>query len=131
MSGEKNILLLLKGMTPVLNPGEYVFVTTNNANTIPLQEIIGMFKEKEGTTIILPREKADKLRLSYDYIASWITLKIHSSLEAVGLTAAFSSELAKHSISCNVIAGYYHDHIFVHKDNGEKAVKILEELSQR
>ena len=69
------------------------------------------------------------MNLSYQFIASWITLKIHSSLEAVGLTAAFSNELAKYNISCNVVAGYYHDHIFVDHKEGEETIKILTAFS--
>lgn len=130
MAGEKNLTILIKNMTPQLQNGDYVFSTTKAIDTILRDDVICEFKEKEGTTIILEREKADHYNLPYDYIASWITLKIHSSLDAVGLTAIFSSELAKHHISCNVIAGYYHDHIFVHKNDGEKAIKVLNQLSK-
>src|SRR4051812_24274525 len=116
MSGEKDLQQLLKTLKPELNEGEYVFCMVEDNKKINLEDVVGTFKEKEGITLILKKEKADQLLLSYSYIALWITLTVHSSLEAVGLTAAFSSALSKQGISCNVIAGYYHDHIFVGKD---------------
>jgi hypothetical protein len=129
MSGEMNLRNLIKEMKPVLNTGEYVFISLSNIDAISRSETIFEFKEKEGTTIVLEKLKADELHLSYQFIASWITLKIHSSLEAVGLTAAFSSELAKHNINSNVVAGFYHDHIFVDKKDGEEAIKVLTAFS--
>ncbi|WP_259066386.1 ACT domain-containing protein [Mucilaginibacter sp. X4EP1] len=129
MPGETNLTELLKTMCPTLNEGEYVFCTIPASQTIDPAVIIGSFKEKEGLTIILSNAEADKLNLTYTYIAAWITLTVHSSLEAVGLTAAFSAALAKESISCNVIAGYYHDHIFVAKADAEKAMNTLKTLA--
>jgi hypothetical protein len=128
MSGITDIFTLLKHMTPQLHAGEYVFCTVSHPGQIDLQEVIGTFREKEGITLILARETADRLQLPYTYIAAWITLTIHSSLEAVGLTAAFSAALAKAGISCNVIAACYHDHIFVATRDADKAMQALKSL---
>jgi len=130
MSGETNINSLLKNMTPKLNEGEYVFCSLPSISNLNPGDIIGTFKEEEGWTVILDKALAEKLNYEYSYVASWITLTIHSSLEAVGLTAAFSKALGDASISCNVVAAYYHDHIFVAQRDADKAMKVLRQLSE-
>lgn len=121
---------LLRKLEPELNEGTYVFVSVPKLSGIAPEAIIGQFHEAEGITLILKQEQADKLGLYYDFVAAWITLKVHSALEAVGLTAAFSNVLAKSGISCNVVAGYYHDHIFVNQSDGKRAMDILNALSE-
>ena len=130
MSGETNLQHLLTTLQPILQPGDYVFCSVPGMDAIDLQNIIGLFKEGEATTIIIKKEQADKLALSYSFVAAWITLSVHSSLEALGLTAAFATALAKESISCNVVAAFYHDHIFVNKNDAEKAMAVLKQLSE-
>jgi len=129
MTGEKDLDKLLKTMKPKHNFGDYVFSVVDNLENIDLKDIVLIFKEPEGNTIIIEKDLADSLNLKYSFIAAWITLTVHSSLEAVGLTAAFSSALARARISCNVVAGYYQDHIFVEKKDITKAMEILNKLS--
>lgn len=129
-NGILNLAELLKHMEPTLNKGDYVFCTVEDIEAIPRSVPICEMKESEGVTVVLLKSEAEILGLSYDFIASWITLNIHSSLSAVGLTAAFSAALTKHNISCNVIAGYYHDHIFVEVKDKENALKVLKEMSE-
>jgi len=130
MTGEKNLPQLLKSLQPQLHTGEFVFCTIGDLSSINSDAIIMTFKEQEGTTIILPKTTADELHLGYTFIASWITLTVHSSLDAVGLTAAFSTALANEGISCNVVAGFYHDHLFVAQKDATKAMAILNQFSK-
>lgn len=129
MAGETDLYVLLKSLKPSLNEGSYVFLTLKDISQISRADILFEFKETEGVTIILKKEKADALNLKYEFVASWITLTVHSALDAVGLTAAVSTALTKHNISCNVIAAYYHDHIFVATKDTTKAMEVLDKLS--
>lgn len=129
MNGETNLQALLKNMTPILNEGEYVFCTVKEITMIDNNKVICFFKEAEAYTIIIKKSLADELGITYAYVAAWITLTVHSSLDAVGFTAAFSTALGDNGISCNVVAAYYHDHIFVSKDDAEKAMMVLNNLT--
>jgi len=128
MEGEKDITRILQALNPVLNEGNYVFCTTKDMGQIAPEDAVMTFCEREGTTIILEQQLADELNFEYTFVARWITLSVHSSLEAVGLTAAFSQALARENISCNVVAGFYHDHLFVGVKDAEKAMAVLSEL---
>jgi hypothetical protein len=129
MSGETDLTQLLRTMTPVLQPGTYVFCNVASLGGFDLTQIIGFFREAEGVTLILPQTIADQLQLVYSYEAAWLTLTVHSSLAAVGLTAAFSKALADAQISCNVVAAYYHDHIFVAVQDADRALHALKQLA--
>ena len=129
MKGENDLNTLLRTMKPKHNIGDYVFCVVNDMTKINTDDIILFFKEQEGNTIIIKKELADNLKLDYSFISGWITLTVHSSLEAVGLTAAFSKALSEAGISCNVVAAFYHDHIFVPKEDTEKAIDVLNRFS--
>jgi uncharacterized protein len=129
MPGETDLQTLLKSMRPELQPGDYVFCTMPDTNPVLLKDALMCFREQEGLTLVLQKEQADALQLSYSFVTAWITLTVHSSLEAVGLTAAFATALAEENISCNVVAAYYHDHIFVAKPDAARAIAVLEKRS--
>ena len=129
MPGESNLSILLASMAPVLNDGEYVFCAVKNMAQINPAEIIFYFKEAEAITIVIKKTTADKYHLQYPFVAAWLTLTVHSSLQAVGLTAAFSTALGNAGISCNVVAAFYHDHIFVATGDAQKALDVLKKLA--
>jgi hypothetical protein len=133
MSGEKNLENLLASMSPELTDEEYVFCTFHNARygDYPEIEPIAAVSEDEGITLIVPKSRADEKGLSYDSVYKRITLRVHSSLDAVGLTAAFSTKLTEYGISANVVAGYYHDHIYVRDRHAEIAIDALDELARQ
>ena len=87
-AGETDLAVLLASMSPELHDGSYVFVVDEGRGG--REEAVVVVAEAEGTTLVLPRERADELGLTYAFVASWITLRVHSALDAVGLTAAFA-----------------------------------------
>ncbi|GAA2144787.1 ACT domain-containing protein [Kitasatospora kazusensis] len=128
MAGERDLQKLLSGMRPVLNPGRYVYCTLSGRVPAGLRPVVTV-AEAEGPTVVVAQEEADSLGLPYEYVAAWITLEIHSALEAVGLTAAVAGCLAEVGISCNVVAGFHHDHLFVAAEHAEPALAALQKLA--
>ncbi|CAH1002144.1 hypothetical protein LEM8419_03061 [Neolewinella maritima] len=128
-SGELRLEKLLAEMCPMLNEGRYAFVTLPSDSAIP-RETVAMVQEAEGMSLIVPAATADKLGLAYSGAYSWITLQVHSSLAAVGLTAAVANALTAHEISCNVVAGTYHDHLFVACSKETRAMTVLTNMTQ-
>jgi hypothetical protein len=131
MSGVKEIDQLLCTMKPKLVTGEFVFCTVVGELCDYLHlKPVATFLELEGLTLVLQKNQAQGAGLKYEGSFSQITLTVHSSLEAVGLTAAISAKLASKDISANVIAAYYHDHIFVPYEKAAQAVLALNEFDE-
>ncbi len=131
MPGIINLKQLLSDMKPNLAEGEFVYCSVPAsalADHLHLDPI-GLFREKEGVTLILPLEAARMAGFPAAPVMRMITLEVHSSLEAVGLTAAFATALGNEGISANVVAAYYHDHIFVPAADAGRAMAALLALS--
>ncbi|MFA1561912.1 ACT domain-containing protein [Aliivibrio fischeri] len=129
MSGIFELDELLRTMKPELLTQEYVFCSVEGdlKEYISLNPI-GTFVEQEGLTLILEKDVALKENIPFEGVFRQITLTVHSSLDAVGLTAAVSTKLASKGISANVVAAFYHDHIFVPSSKAELALSALKEI---
>ncbi len=132
MSGETDIAKLIRSMEPILSEQLYVFgcLQAQQRNLLSHITCKGTFEESEGLTVIVEKCDADAHNIVYQGVFKCITLNVHSSLEAVGLTAAFANTLAENGISANVVAGFYHDHIFVPESDAKKAMSSLIALSE-
>lgn len=130
MSGITELDTLLVAMSPELQKQEFVFCTvTGGIGDYFSLNPIATFIEPEGLTLVLEKTTAEKAELKFEGSFRQIILTVHSSLDAVGLTAAVSTKLASKGISANVIAAYYHDHIFVQSSKAEYALRALQEFS--
>jgi hypothetical protein len=129
VAGMRDLQQMLASLEPRVREGEYVYVTDPGDSTGPEPE--ALVREDEGITLVVRREVAEQAGLAFDFVACWITLTVHSSLDAVGLTAAFSTALAEAGITCNVLAGLHHDHVLVASHQREEALTVLQSLSSR
>ena len=125
-----DLVVLLSQMRPELHSGRYAFVTLPLGYSLDQSRIVASIRDPEGLSVILAEEDAVDLRLPIAFIAAWITLAVNSDLAAVGLTAAFSTALGQAGISCNVVAGVHHDHLFVPVDQAQQAMAVLHALQQ-
>jgi uncharacterized protein len=122
---------LLATMSPVHNPGCYVVTSAVNPGSLTLQDVVASIQEPEGLSLIVCEQRAHELGLPILLRCAWITLTVHSDLQASGLTASFSRALADEGIACNVVAGARHDHIFVPIAAAAAAVNALNNLQSR
>ena len=130
MTGETDLDRLIASMDPELRPGVHVFATLPPGAAVPEGVApVMVFREAEGTTLVLQKETAEAAGIDGVFPSRMITLTVHSSLEAVGFMARISARLAEAGISVNPVSGFYHDHLFVPAARAEEAVGILSALS--
>ena len=132
MNGLTDLEQLLRSLAPRRLSGEWAFcsLTPDRLAETPtlVTEALATFREEEGLSILLPVERATELGLSFEGNFTGITLDVHSSLHAVGLTAVVASRLSEAGISANVIAAAFHDHVFVPTAKAAEALHILNSL---
>lgn len=104
---------------------EYGFATMPANVEISSRAVLGMFHEDEGLTVVAPKEYFEAKGIAFEGPFAKLSIELHTSLALVGLTAVLAQKLAENGISANVVAAYYHDHIFVQYELRELATKAL------
>jgi uncharacterized protein len=131
LSATSDLATLLRTLSPVLNPGTFIFATARDDQQLPPSAIVASIREPEGLSIVVEESTAQRLGIIGAYRCAWITLAVHSDLQAVGLTAALATALGNVGMSCNVIAGLNHDHLFVPVDQAARAMNVLQALQAK
>ena len=129
-TGERNLDALLKNMKPGILDGIFVFCTLAPGASIPATiSPVLTFREREGTTLVILHEEAERAGLGYTFPSRLITLTVHSALDAVGFLAAITTRLAAAGISVNAVSAFHHDHLFVPADRADEAMALLHDMS--
>ena len=117
--GETDLQRMLAGLAPAVDARRFSFVLATGVTLD--SNAFALIREDEATTLVRVDPNGEWAR---------ITLKIHSSLSSVGLTAAVAKSLADRGIPANVIAATFHDHLFVPWDRRDEALGALHALSR-
>ena len=133
MAAVSDLSTLIRSMDPELLANRYVFCTVpaHREPDVLAASPFATVREAEGLSVVVTQASAKALGLPYDSVHRCITLRVHSSLTAVGLTAAVATALAEVGLSANVVAGHHHDHVFVPAEAAERAVAVLRGLACR
>lgn len=123
MTGARGLDSPLASLEPRLAPGTYVFARV--AETPTGMNPVVTVAEEEGLTVVVAKADAEAAGIPCAFEEAWITLNVHSALDVVGLIAAVATRLATRGISCNVVAGYHHDHLFVPFERAQEAPELL------
>lgn len=124
MAGETDLPSILARLTVSRRPGTFTVATVDGPVELG-PGVHAVLAEAEGTTVVATVDVAAERGWTVDFRAAWLTLDVHSSLEAVGLTAAVATALADDGIPCNVLAGFHHDHLLIPVDRADEAVARL------
>jgi hypothetical protein len=128
VDGARDLKAILSSLTVSRREGTYVYVSESS---VALPDAAATIQEDEGTTLVVERGEAERLGLRWTFASVWLTVEVHTSLDAVGVIAALAAALCEAEIPCNVLAGYYHDHFLVPVERADEAEAVLESIRQR
>ncbi|HEY5273339.1 MAG TPA: ACT domain-containing protein [Acidimicrobiales bacterium] len=125
---EGDLGALLRKLSVTTRPGAWCMVS---GVVLPADvEVQATIVEREGTTSVISCRDASRLGITPEFVMAWLTLDVNSALDAVGLTAAVATALARHGLACNVLAGFHHDHLLVSFDEQDRAIEVLRSLAK-
>ena len=116
-------------MSPVLNKGRFGFAHVPTAEEAAALAPVMVFREAEAVTVILEWDAAVAQGLAPEFPCCWITLNVHSALDAVGFLARVVARLADLGMGVNPVAGFYHDHLFLPHDRAADAMEALHAMA--
>ena len=128
MSGETHLPRILATLDVDARPGLYVLVTRRRADAAADAVAEARISEGEGISYVVPEAFARAHGDPPGFVAAWLTLRVHTALNAVGVTAAVAGVLAERGIACNVIAGHFHDHLLVPAERRDDAIAAIRSL---
>lgn len=132
MKQGQTLAALLANLQPELARSVFFFISVDET-AVPRDLVSGAFatvREREGLTLVLDEKRAAAAGFKGLEPFARITLNVHSSLHAVGLTAVVAGALASADIPANIVAGCRHDHLFVPPQMSGKALDILRGLER-
>lgn len=128
MDPERDLDRILATMDVVRRPGAFAYIAAVSG-TPPPAGASAMIDEGATTAYVVDADS--DLGAQAAFRGAWLTLTVHTALDAVGLTAVVATALAGHDIPANVIAGLYHDHVLVPEDRADDAMAVLRDLRRR
>lgn len=124
MAGERDLATIL-GSLQVRRRADPVAVISVDEPVELGDGVLALIAEEEGTTAVVTVREAERRNWPVDFTAAWLTIDVHTALEGVGLTAALSTALAAAGIPCNVLAGWFHDHLLVPLEQADEATAVI------
>ena len=128
MTGETHLPSILAHLDVDLRPGSFAVITRRVPDAAADAVAEARITEAEGITYVVPEDFARACGEPPGFVAAWLSLRVHSALNAVGVTAAVSGVLAERGIACNVLAGFHHDHLLVPAARRDDAIAAIRSL---